>query len=255
VWVDTHSHLNLDRFDNDRDAVIQRAAEAGVDMILDVGNDLETSRRAVKNSEKYDDVYATVGIHPHDASSMKEIDLSEIEKFLDHPKVVAVGEIGLDYHYDFSPREIQKKIFAQQLQLARERDLPVVVHMRKAMQDGLKVLDESGDPPWKGVFHCFGGTVYDVPRVLERGFHISFTGVVTFKNFKKNEMIREVPLKRLLLETDAPYMAPVPHRGERNEPCFLVHTAKAVAKVYGVEEERLAEVTTTNARTLLGLRS
>lgn len=256
VFVDTHAHLNLDLFDSDRDEVVQRAREAGVEMILDVGTDLKSSRRAVEDCERHDGVYAVVGIHPHDASRMKgKGDLSEIEKLLDHPKVVGVGEIGLDYHYDFSPREIQQEVFARQLRLAKGRGLPVVVHVRKAMQDGLKILGESGDPPWEGVFHCFGGTVEDVPKVLEMGFFISFTGVVTFRNFRNFDKIRGVPLERLLLETDAPYMAPVPHRGRRNEPCFLVHTARLLAEVYGVGEERLAEVTTANARILFDLRN
>ena len=255
MLIDTHTHLNSQPFDDDREEVVQRAKEADVQVILDVGTDLETSRKAVEYSEKIDGLCAAVGIHPHDAAKAGKQDLTEIKKLLDYPKVVGLGEIGLDYHYHFSPAEIQQEIFSKQLCMAQEKDKPVIIHIREAMQDGLEILNRSGKPPWKGVFHCYGGTVEDIPSVLARGFFISFTGVVTFHNFKNVEKIRAVPLDRLLLETDAPYMTPVPHRGKRNEPCFLIHTAKILADLYDIDYEELARITTSNARMLFGLEN
>ncbi|MBN2030376.1 TatD family hydrolase [bacterium] len=255
MLIDTHAHLNLTPFDGDRESVVRRAKEAGVEMIVDVGTDLETSRKAIQNSQLIEGVCAAVGIHPHDSVKAGKKDLDKIEKWLDDPEVIAVGEIGLDYHYDFSPPEIQQELFSKQLLMAQEKGFPVIIHMREAMQDGLETIDRSGKAPWKGVFHCYGGTVEEVHTVIERGFFVSFTGVVTFPNFKNIEKIRAVPLERLLLETDAPYMAPVPHRGKRNEPGFLIHTASALAAIYGIDYETLAEVTTANARRLFGLEN
>ncbi len=255
MLIDTHAHLNSQPFDGDREEVIQRAKEADVQVILDVGTDLETSRKAVGYSEKIDGLYAAVGIHPHDAAKAGKQDLNEITRLLDHPKVVGLGEIGLDYHYHFSPAEIQQEIFSKQLRLAQEKNKPVIIHIREAMQDGLVIIDHSGKSPWKGVFHCYGGTVEDIPLVLKKGFFISFTGVVTFHNFKNVEKIRAVPLDRLLLETDAPFMTPVPYRGKRNEPCFLIHTAKTLADLYGIDYEELTKITSSNARMLFGLEN
>ncbi len=255
MLIDTHAHLNLKSFDGDREEVVRRAKNAGVERIVDVGTDMETSRKVIQNSRQIDSVYAAVGIHPHDSVKAGEKDIAEIEKWLDDPKVVALGEIGLDYHYQYSPDEIQQEMFSMQLRLAQEKKMPVIVHMREAMQNGLKTIDRCGKAPWRGVFHCFGGTVEDVHNVVERGFFISFTGVVTFHNFKDIETVRAVPLDRLLLETDAPYMTPVPYRGRRNEPGFLVHTAKVLADIYEIDFEKLAEITTANARMLFGLEN
>lgn len=255
MLIDTHTHLNLKSFDNDRLEVVQRAREADVEIVLDVGTDLKTSRKAVQNSQQIKGVYAAVGIHPHDSAKVGKQDIAEIRKLLDHPKVVGLGEIGLDYHYQFSPADIQQEMFSMQLRLAQEKNMPVIVHMREAMQNGLKIIDRSGKAPWKGVFHCYGGTVEDVQSIIERGFYISFTGVVTFHNFRDIEKVRAVPLDRLLLETDTPYMTPVPHRGKRNEPGFLIHTARVLADIYKIEYEELAEVTTSNARMLFGLEN
>ncbi len=255
MLIDTHAHLNLSSFDDDREEVVHRARDAGVEIILDVGTDLETSRKAVQNCQQIEGVHAAAGIHPHDSVKAGMQDLDEIEKWLDNPKVVALGEIGLDYHYDFSPPEIQRDLFSRQLRLAQRKDIAVIIHMRESMEDGLVTIDRSGKSPWKGVFHCYGGTVEEVDLVLERGFYISFTGVVTFRNFKDIDKIRAVPLHKLLLETDAPYMAPVPHRGKRNEPGFLVDTARVLADIYGVDYETFTEATTANARMLFGLEN
>lgn len=253
MLVDTHAHLNMGKFEHDRADVIQRAQEAGVRFIIDVGNDLETSRLAVHNAESYDPVYASTGIHPHDAKQVGPSDLMEINELLLHPKVVALGEIGLDYHYDFSPRDKQGELFRQQLRLAQARKMPVIIHIREAMGDGLAILDEIGELIAGGVFHCFGGNAEDAVHVIERGYFISFTGVVTFKNFKKQDVVRKVPLDRLLLETDAPYMAPVPFRGKRCEPAHVKQTALALAEILQISEEALSKATTENAVRLFGL--
>jgi len=250
MWVDTHAHLNMDVFDRERKGVIQRAEEVGVGMIVDVGTDAKSSRKAVENSEEYDIVWAAVGVHPHDAGEMKTREFFEIERLLDHPKVVAVGEIGLDYHYDFSPREIQRSVFRRQLSLATERNFPVIIHVREAMGEALSIVSDLKGAFPRGVFHCFSGTGEEVSEILGKDFFISFTGVVTFKNFARWDVVRSIPLEKLLLETDAPYMAPVPCRGRQNEPAFLIHTAKVLAGVYGMEMEELAHITTSNAKTL-----
>lgn len=236
----------MDRFEEDRDAVVERALAAGVTAMLDVGNDLSSSLRVVENCEAYDSVFGAAGIHPHDAACDQD-KLAGVKDVLAHPKVVALGEIGLDYHYDYSPRDLQKEVFEKQLGLARQMNLPVIIHVREAMADALVILDRFGDDPWRGVFHCFGGSVFDVPRVVERGFHISFTGVVTFKNYQGADMVRAVPAHRLLIETDAPFMAPVPHRGKRCEPAWIAQTARKLAEIRGEEFEILAEKTTENA--------
>ena len=255
MLIDTHTHINMDKFDSDRGDVIQKAVDAGVEIILDVGTDLKSSQKAVKNSERFEEVRAVVGIHPHETARAEEHDIQEIEKLLEHPKVVGIGEIGLDYYYDFSPMEIQKKMFSRQLRMAKEKKLPVVIHVREAMKDTMEILDTVGDLPARGVFHCFGGTVEDVHRVLEMEFFISFTGVVTFNNFKSFDKIHEVPINKLLLETDSPYMTPVPHRGKRNEPCFLIHTARKLSEIYGTELDYLAEATTKNAERLFKINT
>lgn len=253
MLVDTHAHLNMKEFDGDRDAVVHRASEAGVDLILDIGTDLESSQKAVGLSEKHQSIYASLGVHPHEAAKTKDFDWIELEKLLSHPKAKAVGEMGLDYHYHFSPEAVQKDIFSRQLILARTLNKPVVVHVREAMQDALEVIQRAGPPPWKGVFHCFGGREDDIPKVLDLGFHISFTGVLTFKNYSSFELLKRVPLNRLLVETDSPYMAPVPCRGKRNEPAWIVHTVRRVSEILNVPYEEVCSQTTRNAVRLFGL--
>lgn len=248
--IDTHLHLNLDPFKDDRDAVIDRAREAGVTRMITIGTDLESSRASVALAEQYPEVWAAVGIHPHESARAGENDMREIETLARHPRVAAVGEIGLDYFYDYSPRDIQQSIFSQQLERAGEWHLPVIVHVREAMQDAIRVIDAAGSGPWEGVFHCFGGNADDVPRILERGFHLSFTGVVTFKNFKRVDAVKAVPLHRLLLETDAPFMTPVPHRGKRNEPVYLIHTARWMANAMDIPLKILIQTTAQNALSL-----
>ncbi len=252
MLVDTHAHLNLKDYDEDREAVIFRAQEAGVGRILDVGTDLSSSLRALSTAEKEETVFASVGIHPHDAAAASESDFNDLNQLLNHPRVLALGEIGLDYHYDLSPRDRQRAVFVRQLRTARQQDLPVVIHVREAMTDALDILKSEGKK-WQGVFHCFGGAIDDVPPILAMGFYISFTGVVTFRNFKRWDVVRSVPLDRLLLETDAPYMTPVPYRGRRNEPARLSDTADVLSRTLEIPRDQLDAATTENARQLFGM--
>ncbi len=252
--VDTHTHLNMDRYDDDLPEVIKRAEEAGVGLIIDVGVDVESSQKSIQISERFKSIFSAVGCHPHDAVKMKEKDFCRLERLLNHDRVVAVGEIGLDYHYNFSPPEVQREVFKRQLEMASEKNLPVIVHMREAMRDGIKIMENYYKKVRGGVFHCFGGGVEHVHKVVEMGFFISFTGVITFHNFNSFKKVESVPLNRLLLETDSPYMAPVPERGKRNEPAFIVHIIKVLSSIYRTSEEDIATVTTDNAVRLFELK-
>jgi TatD DNase family protein len=253
MLADTHAHLNMKEFDPDRESVLERAADSGVEWILDVGTDLESSRKAVREAACLKTVFAAAGVHPHAALAVNPSVLSELETLLSSPKVKALGEIGLDYHYDFSPRSVQRDAFRAQLEMALSRRMPVIIHVREAMADALDILHAFSADGWEGVFHCFSGNSEDASRLIRMGFHISFTGVVTFPNFGKFDAVRQVPLNRLLLETDAPYMTPVPHRGKRNEPAFLTFTAAKLSEILGVEPNFLAAQTTRNALTLFRL--
>jgi TatD DNase family protein len=262
--IDTHCHLEMNEFNSDREAVIQRAKDAGIEVIITIGSDLEGNKGAVKLSGKYDFVYAAVGIHPHDAKDFSEDIFNQIKKWAIPPqlllnkggqqggKVVAVGEIGLDYHYDNSPREIQKEVFKKQLTLAKETGLPAVIHSREAKKDTLDIIKQS--EVTKGVFHCFSGDIDMAERAMATGFYISIAGPVTFKNAKKpREIVKAIPDDYLLIETDAPYLAPEPFRGKRNEPSYLIHTAKVIAELRGISTEDLARITTLNAKRLFGI--
>jgi TatD DNase family protein len=245
--VDSHCHLDDAQFAEDREATIERALAAGVERMMAIGTgggppDLET---AIRLADRYVFFYATVGVHPHDAAKATPETFEHLRDLASHPKVLAIGEIGLDYHYDFSPRDTQREVFVRQLELAREAGKPIVIHTREAWSDTIAILREhyAGD----GIFHCFTGGPAEAREALELGFHLSFGGVLTFP---KAESVREAagvtPLERLLIETDAPYLAPVPHRGKRNEPAFMVETARKLAVVLGISAEELATATTRN---------
>jgi TatD DNase family protein len=254
-FVDSHCHLDDKQFDSDRDAAIARAREAGVETLVAVGTgngppDLEAGTRL---ADVHQSMYATVGVHPHDATKADASTFERLRELLRHPKVVAVGEIGLDYHYDFSPREVQRDVFSKQLAIAREADRPVVIHTREAWDDTIRLLRESGAA--RGVLHCFSGGPEEAQQALDLGFHISFAGVVTFpKALNIQAAARMVPADRLLIETDAPYLAPAPKRGKRNEPAFVVETARKLAELRGVPLEEIARTTTGNFRTFARLK-
>jgi TatD DNase family protein len=253
LLVDTHAHLNGAEFDGDRGEVIGRALAAGVEAVIDVGTDAESSGKAGGFAEREPAVFASVGIHPHEASRASDADLKRIETLLDSPKTVAVGEIGLDYHYSYSPHDVQRTLFLKLVEIGLKKNKPLIVHVREAMPEALRILRDLGAAPYRGVFHCYGGTLSEAAEVLDLGFHISFTGVVTFRNYSDSEIVRAVPPGRLLLETDSPYMTPVPLRGRRNEPAFLTHVADRAAAMRGATSGEIAALTTGNARALFGL--
>ena len=248
--IDSHCHLDSPEFDADREATIQRARDAGVELTMAIGTgkgppDLEAG---VRLAEAYPGFVATVGVHPHDASKATEDTWGRLRELLGHPKVVAIGEIGLDYHYDFSPREVQRAVFIEQIAIAVARRKPIVIHTREAWADTLTILREHWAPHGlAGIMHCFTGDTRQAEESLELGFHLAFGGVVTFPRATElHEAARRVPLDRMLLETDAPYLAPVPMRGKRNEPAFLAHTARRLAELRGVAVEEIARATTEN---------
>jgi TatD DNase family protein len=269
MFIDSHAHLFSPEFNGDLDGVVGRAAEAGVGVIVNPGTDLETSRGAIALAERFEGLYACVGFHPHDAAKAGPKDLEEIEALSRHPKVVAIGEIGLDYHYDHSPRETQREVFALQIGIALRRGLPVVIHSREAEEDTLKIVETalaaeaSGQPSGparlpRGVFHCFPGDVGMARRVIGWGFCISIPGPVTFavKPNKPNvmaEVVSEIPLEHILLETDSPYLSPVPLRGTRNEPSRIPLIAQKVAALKGVPVDEVGRATSIAARRLFGI--
>ncbi|ETX02450.1 MAG: hypothetical protein ETSY1_03510 [Candidatus Entotheonella factor] len=244
--IDSHSHIYTDRYRDDRDAVIARALAAGVTQLLQVGCDLEDSRLAIALSERVCGMYASVGVHPHAASTVTPDVLDALQALTPHPKVLAWGEIGLDFYYDNSPRDVQQAAFEVQLERAGQCALPVVIHTRDAESETLAILQRH--PIARGGHvHCFTGTPEMAEELLELGFHIGFTGIVSFKNADTvREALRRVPLERLLIETDSPYLAPKPHRGKRNEPAFVVHVAEAIAEVKGVPVADVAAHSTRN---------
>jgi TatD DNase family protein len=248
--VDSHCHLDGPKFTDDREAVIDRALAAGVDRMLSIGSgdgppDLEA---AIRIADKYAPVWATVGVHPHDASLVDDAALRGLEALLKHPKVVGLGEIGLDYHYDHSPRDVQKAVFRDQLTIARQAGVPVIIHTREAWDDTFAILDEHWAPAGlPGIMHCFSGGVAEAERSMKMGFFISIAGVVTFpKSDDLRAAAKAVPDDRLLVETDSPYLAPVPYRGKRNEPSYVVETAKRVAAERDVTYEEVCRMTTEN---------
>jgi TatD DNase family protein len=244
--IDTHCHLDDSKFDDDREQTIQRALDAGVSRLMAIGTgngppDLEA---AIRLADRYPFIYATAGVHPHDAAKATTDTWEQLERLAAHPKVLAIGEIGLDYHYDFSPRPVQNQAFDLQLAIARRVGKPIVIHTREAWNDTLAALRQWQDG---GIMHCFTGDAAQARQALDLGFHLSFGGVLTFRTAESvREAARFAPEDRIFVETDSPYLAPVPHRGKRNEPAFIVETARRLAEVRGVTAEHIAAVTTAN---------
>ncbi|MCB0283502.1 MAG: TatD family hydrolase [Calditrichae bacterium] len=253
MYIDTHAHLDFDSFDNDRDAVIQRAIENKISTIITIGTNLESSRKAVKYADNYASIYAAVGIHPSDCAEAAEQDYSEIEKLAQHEKVIAIGEIGLDYYRMYTDKETQKKAFKKQIALARKLKLPVIVHNRESQQDVLDMMIAENAAEVSGVLHSFTGTMEFLEQVLKTDFYLSYTGGVTFKNSTTDELIINTPVERMLLETDSPFITPEPFRGKRNEPSYILHTARRIADLKGIKLEELAAITSANARHLFAL--
>jgi TatD DNase family protein len=252
MLIDSHAHLEMKEFDSDRREVIERARQSGIDCIVTVGTNLSLSRKALSIARHYENIYATVGVHPHDVAKLDDTSFDELKAMAQDPKVVAYGEIGLDYFRNLSPREQQIEMFGRQLELAAELKLPVIIHDRDAHEETLSLIKSSSVR--RGVFHCFSGDWAMARQCIDLGFYISVPGVVTFnKSTVLREVVRQAPLDALLLETDCPYLTPVPHRGKRNEPSFIIHTAKKVAEIKGMTWEDLAQTATRNTRKLFGL--
>ncbi|MBI4745122.1 MAG: YchF/TatD family DNA exonuclease [Deltaproteobacteria bacterium] len=252
MLIDTHAHIEMKEFDSDREDVIQRAKEAGVGYLISVGANLAGSIKAVELAEKYENVYASVGIHPHDVKDMDETTFQTLRELAKTAKVVAIGEIGLDYFKEFSPKEMQIARFRELLSLAKEIEKPVIIHDRDAHDDTLRILKEEGVR--RGVVHCFSGDYNFAREIMKPGFYISFTGVITFpKADDAREVVRNVPIERILVETDSPYLAPVPYRGKRNEPAFVKEIAKTIAEVKGLSIDDVSRITTLNVKELFGI--
>lgn len=249
---DTHAHYDDEAFDEDREILLSSLNGRGVSLVIDCGCDVASSKKAIELSEKYDFIYAAVGIHPHEAEEAGENDLDEIRRLLKHKKAVAIGEIGLDYHYDFSPRELQKEYFEKQIVLAKELDMPIIVHDREAHEDTLELLRKYKP---QGVLHCFSGSVESAKEIISLGMYIGLGGAVTFKNARKPLEVAEfVPLDRLLLETDAPYMTPVPFRGKRNDSSLIPYTAIKIAEVKGLDPQTVVNAANENGKRLFGIK-
>ena len=248
MLFDTHAHYDDERFDTDREELLASLPGKDVDLVINAGSDMPSSRTSVALAEKYPYIYAAVGVHPHEAKSLTEADCDELLELAKHPKVVAIGEIGLDYHYDLSPRDIQREAFARQIELAKTAGLPFVVHEREACKDCLDILKAQGVGERAGVMHCFSGSRETAKILLDMGMYISVGGPVTFKNNVKTvDMVEYVPLDRLFIETDSPYLTPVPHRGKRNDSSYVYHVAAKIAEIKGISVEEAAAATKANA--------
>ncbi|MGG0739918.1 TatD family hydrolase [Niallia taxi] len=255
MLFDTHTHLNAEQFDEDLEEVINRAMEAGMEKMVVVGFDRPTITRAMELVEQYDFIYASVGWHPVDAIDMTDEDLNWIESLAIHPKVVAIGEMGLDYHWDKSPKDIQKEVFRKQIHLAKKVKLPIIIHNREATADIVEILKTEGASEVGGIMHCYGGSVETAMECIDMNFYISLGGTVTFKNARKpKEAAAAIPLDKLLIETDCPYLAPTPYRGKRNEPSYVKFVAEEIAAIKGISFEEVAAKTTENAKKLFGIK-
>lgn len=250
MLFDSHAHIDDEQFDIDREQVIKRAIENGVTGIINVGTCVASSARAVALAGQHQSVYAAVGIHPHDAEGIQETDYQQLIAWSKLDKVVAIGEIGLDYYRDLSPRDVQRAIFIRQIDVARQTNMPLIIHDRDAHGDILEIIKKEAKG-LRGVFHCFSGSMEMAKEVIKLGFYISIAGPVTFKNAAKlPEIAASVPLECLLVETDSPYLTPSPHRGKRNEPAYVRIVAERVANLRGIEMSALAEATSANVRRL-----
>ena len=252
LFFDTHAHYDDAQFDPDRDEVLAAMPEAGVSLIVNPGADMVSSRAARALSARWPFVYFAAGVHPHDAKTMTDGDLDELLSLAADPKCVAIGEIGLDYHYDLSPRDVQRLRFTQQMDLARRAGKPVIIHEREACADVLDVVTRYRD--LRGVYHCFSGSWETARILLDQGWYLSFTGVITFKNARRAlEVVEKMPADRLMIETDSPYLAPVPVRGRRNDSRHLPYIAARAAEIRGIDTEELAALTMANGKRFFGI--
>lgn len=254
MLVDSHAHLEMKDFDKDRERVIARAQEAGVNYIVTVATNMPDIYKALEITQKNAGVFLALGIHPHEAKGIKEEDFTALRRLAKKEKVVAFGEIGLDFYREHSPREIQLRRFRELLRLGKEIALPIIIHAREAEKEILDVLGEEAEGQWRGVFHCFSGNLAMAKQVIQMGFYISIPGTVTFKkSLPLQEVVQKIPLEKILLETDAPFLAPEPYRGKRNEPAYVRFTAEKIAQLKGLSFADVARITSLNARLLFGV--
>lgn len=253
MLFDTHAHFDDPQFDSDRDEVIKSLVDDGVTRVMNIGANMETSKKAIGIANKYDFIYATVGVHPCDTYDMTDEDIERLRIMAkNNPKVRAIGEIGLDYHFDDTKPDIQKEWFIKQLRLAKELNMPVVIHDRDSKGDVIEILKREGIS--NGVMHCFSGSAETARELVKMGFMISFTGVLTFKNARRAvEACRSIPIERLMIETDCPYMAPEPHRGERNYSGYVKYVARKMAEIKGLSYEETARITMENGLRFYGI--
>ncbi|MDT8317253.1 MAG: YchF/TatD family DNA exonuclease [bacterium] len=253
-FIDSHAHLDFPEYADELDAVIERARQAGVSRILTVGTTLEGSISSLEIAKKHPFIYSTAGVHPHEAASVNEATLSGIRKLANHEKVVAIGEVGLDYHYEHSPRDIQKKVFCDFIAMAKDCKLPLIIHTREAEADTMNIITSQRAGDAGGVIHCFSGSLDMARRCTDIGFYISIPGIVTFnKATNVHDVVKNIPIDRMLIETDSPFLAPIPYRGKRNEPSYVVRVAEKVAELKGLSVEDVARVTTLNAEKLFNI--
>ncbi len=254
MLIDSHAHLNDERFDDDREQVINSLIKSGIELVLNPGYDLESSKISVNMAKQYSMIYAAVGTHPHDSKDMNDDTLEIYKSYALEDKVIAIGEIGLDYHYDNSPRDVQKKWFREQIRLAKSLDMPYIVHDREAHEDIFNIMKEEMNSGARGILHCYSGSVEMAREFIKMGFMISLGGPVTFKNAKVAKKVAlEIPLEYLLIETDSPYMAPEPNRGKRNEPSYVKYVAEEIAKIKNIEYNQVVEKTNASFKKLFGL--
>lgn len=256
MLIDSHAHLDDEKFNGDRKYLIENLRENGVELVINIGADLKTSKNSVNLAKEYKNIYAVVGVHPHSAKEVTEETLGEIRGLAGEEKVLAIGEIGLDYHYDYSPRDVQRSQFIAQLKLAKELDLPVVIHSREATQETFDIIkEEVENGGLRGVLHAFSGSPEIAREYIKLGFLISIGGPLTFKNAKTvKQVVKEIDLDHMIIETDSPYLTPVPYRGKRNEPMFVKYVAEEIAKIKEIDVEEVISITNKNTKRLFGIK-
>ncbi|MCB0832947.1 MAG: TatD family hydrolase [Bacteroidetes bacterium] len=257
MFVDTHAHIDYSLFDDDRTAMLERAWTGGVEFIVTIGIDMESCERAIRLADEHEHIFAAVGLHPTDAVKADDFTFRRLEELAGHPKVVAIGETGLDYHWQDSPRDVQETVFRESIRLACRLDLPIIIHNREADTDVIRVLaDEKKTHDLqnlRGIMHCFSGDEKMLTESIDLGFYISFAGNLTYKKSRLPDVAARVPLSKMLIETDAPFLPPVPMRGKRNEPAYVIHTAQKLAEVLDVAVEDIGQLTSKNARAVFGI--
>jgi len=251
--IDSHCHLDFDHYNGRRNDVVAAAKLAGVHTIINIGVDLATSRRSVELAERFDNIFATVGVHPHDSKTLDDANFEAIKELAGHKKVKAIGEIGLDFYRDHSPRDVQRRAFARQLELAIDLEMPVVIHTREAFRDTVDIVKPYTQALEGGVFHCFPGDIDQAQEVFDLGFHISVGGTITYKKSTSAVMVAQVPLERVLLETDAPFLTPVPFRGKTNSPAYIPYVCRRLAELHNSSADEVERITDINTQKLFRL--